>query len=194
MLISNMYLVFFRGNSQIRYSKQNWARRTALFPEETWMWIMWKILIFLFLPDFIIIYLYIMHVKVLSQKSHLKFHEFFVICHQMFFLWWESQLQIYFLCEKCVSQFQVLEFFRDIWKDISELLIKRNRTSPAMNVANHLVNHIICVAFLELKKIVFSKKNSKYIFWDQFSIQFFMLISNMYLVFSIMPRTIKFIF
>ena len=75
MLISNMYLVFFRGNSQIRYSKQNWARRTALFPEETWMWIMWKILIFLFLPDFIIIYLYIMHVKVLLQKSHLKFHE-----------------------------------------------------------------------------------------------------------------------
>ena len=70
--------VFFRGNSQIRYSKQNWARRTALFPEEIWMWIMWKILIFLFLPDFIIIYLYIMHVKVLSQKSHLKFHESFV--------------------------------------------------------------------------------------------------------------------
>ena len=27
------------------------------------------------LPDFIIIYLYIMHVKVISQKSHLKFHE-----------------------------------------------------------------------------------------------------------------------
>ena len=42
--------VFFRGNSQIRYSKQ------------------------------------IMQVKVLSQKSHLKFHEFFVICHQMLFL------------------------------------------------------------------------------------------------------------
>ena len=39
--------------------------------------------------------------------------------------------------------------------------MKRNRTSLAMNVANHLVNHIIFVAFLELKKIVFSKKNSK---------------------------------
>ena len=102
-----------------------------------------------------------MHMKVLSQKSHLKFHEFFVICHQMFFLWWESQLQIYFLCEKCVSQFHVTEFCCDIWKDISELFMKRNQTSLAMNVANHLVNHIICVAFLELKKIVFSKKNSK---------------------------------
>ena len=28
-----------------------------------------------FFPDFIIIYLHIMHMKVLSQKSHLKFHE-----------------------------------------------------------------------------------------------------------------------
>ena len=139
----------------------------------------------------------IMHMKVLSQKSHLKFHEFFVICHQMFFLWWESQLQIYFLCEKCVSQFHVIEFFRDIWKDISELFMKRNRTSLAMNVANHLVNHIICVAFLELKKIVFSKKNSKlYIlsFWDHFSIQFLMLISNMYLVFFYHAQNHKVLF
>ena len=107
---------------------------------------------------------------------------------------WESQLQIYFLCEKCLSQFQVLEFFRDIWKDISELFIKRNRTSPAMNVANHLVNHIICVAFLELKKIVFSKKNSKIYILRPFSIQFLMLISNMYLVFFYHAQNHKVLF
>ena len=40
-----------------------------------------------------------MHVKVLLQKSHLKFHEFFVICHQMFFLCFTFLMNIPPMCD-----------------------------------------------------------------------------------------------